>query len=229
MAKIKLGALAQDVRGSLAGSTFARNSAGSYVRQKVSPVQPQSALQIAQRGIFSVASQAWRNLDGGERALWNGWAAGHPIVDVFGDALILSGVAACTKINAMRLTHGLAIATTPPADPIAPPVVPTAVVANPLGIVALTYPTGGITTGFTAEVWTPGEVGPGVSFIESGMRLGGFFRPGTDVAPEVDCAARNVRLSSALANRFPVRLYTMTADCLPISSLFFDLVVEAGA
>jgi len=114
MAKVKLGALAQDVRGTIAGQTFSRNKGGSYVRQKVSGTQPQTARQTAQRSILSQVSIAWANTEATTRALWYAYAENNPVLDVFGDALKLNGAAAFAKLNAVRVTCGQAIIATPP-------------------------------------------------------------------------------------------------------------------
>jgi hypothetical protein len=101
MALVKLGGLAQDVRGSLNGNVFSRNRGGAYVRTKVSPVQPQTSFQQKVRAIFKAVAQMWATtLDAGQRAAWDAWAAVHPFVNVFGDSIILSGVAAFEAVNA---------------------------------------------------------------------------------------------------------------------------------
>lgn len=114
MAKIKLGALAQDVRGSLAGSTFARNKGGSYVRQKVSPTQPQSPLQTMQRQILAAVAALWAATTAAVRAEWYAYAEANPVTDVFGDAVRLNGAAAFAKLNAVLKTCALNLITTPP-------------------------------------------------------------------------------------------------------------------
>lgn len=100
MALIKLGALAQDVRGSLNGTTFSRNRGGAYVRSKVSPVQPVSGFADLARSIFAAVSQRWSGvLTDAQRAGWDAWSATHPFINVFGDAIILSGVAMYQAVN----------------------------------------------------------------------------------------------------------------------------------
>jgi hypothetical protein len=114
MAKVKLGALAQDVRGSIAGQTFSRNKGGSYVRQKVSPTQPQTTRQTVQRAILSQVAIAWANTEAATRALWYAYAENHPVLDVFGDAVKLNGAAMFQKLNAVVRTCGYAPVATPP-------------------------------------------------------------------------------------------------------------------
>lgn len=120
MAKINLGALAQDVRGSLLGTTFSRNRGGSFVRGKVSPVQPLTARQTAQRAIFSDLTKGWQTLTPAQQNAWIAWAVINKVTDVFGNAITLSGINAYLKINATILTFGGAIITLPPPPPGTP-------------------------------------------------------------------------------------------------------------
>ena len=100
MALIKLGGLAQDVRGSLAGTTFSRNRGGAYVRQKISPCQPITPFNSAARAIFKALSQRWATaLTDIQRIAWEAFAALHPYTNVFGDSLILSGIAIFQAVN----------------------------------------------------------------------------------------------------------------------------------
>lgn len=108
MARIKMGALAQDVRGSLNGTVFARNRGGAYVRSKVSPVQPVSEWSSAARAGFSAVAKRWASvLTDAQRAGWSAFAAVHPFINVFGDSITLSGIAFYQAVNQrVRLCGG---------------------------------------------------------------------------------------------------------------------------
>jgi hypothetical protein len=100
MALLKLGGLAQDVRGSLNGSVFSRNRGGAYVRTKVSPVQPITASNTLSRELFKAISQRWASTPtSGQRSGIEAFAAVHPFSNVFGDAIILSGIAFYQALN----------------------------------------------------------------------------------------------------------------------------------
>lgn len=100
MALIKLGGLAQDVRGSQNGLTFSRNKGGAYVRQKVSPVQPVSEFSSRARAIFADLSQRWAtDLTDSQRQAWIAFASTHTYVNIFGDAITLSGIAMYQAVN----------------------------------------------------------------------------------------------------------------------------------
>lgn len=117
MALIKLGGLAQDVRGSQNGLTFARNKGGAYVRQKVSPVQPRSAAQLAVRENLSQGAKNWSGLlTDDERSAWAGFAAANTRTNVFGDTTHLSGLQWYVGLNQVLVQVGSARITDPPTD-----------------------------------------------------------------------------------------------------------------
>lgn len=117
MALINLGALTQDVRGSLNGSVFSRNKGGAYVRTKVSPVQPRTPAQLAQRAIFSTNAKAWSGLlTPAQRAEWTAFALAFPLTNVFGNAITISGLAAYGQLNNVLGTIGISAELDPPAD-----------------------------------------------------------------------------------------------------------------
>lgn len=100
MALVKLGGLAQDVRGTLNGSVFSRNRGGAYIRSKVSPLQPVSPASSRVRAAFKSTAQRWATvLDDFQRSAWDAFAAVHPFVNVFGDAITLSGIAMYEALN----------------------------------------------------------------------------------------------------------------------------------
>lgn len=124
MALIKLGGLAQDVRGSLNGTTFSRNKGGAYVRTKVSPVQPRSPAQLRQRLIFGNNAKAWSTLTDTQRAAWLSFAQANPLVNVFGDSIIISGLAAYQQLNSVLGTIAMPLISDPPTDKSVIPLVP---------------------------------------------------------------------------------------------------------
>lgn len=225
MAKINLGALAQDVRGSLAGSTFSKGRSGSIVRQKVSPVQPRTARQLAQRAIFAEASQAWRDLTDNNRADWINWAASHKVVDVFGMARILAGNAAYIRVNAVRLTAGLAMIAAPPADEGPGPY------PYQLQILPISY---GLRIEFSDVLpvnsnyllyATPGH-SPGASFVNSQFRLAGVLtQSGAGAQFDVFPKTFNPALTWTPGQRIAVRAaYLGTSGVIQSSHLLTAIV-----
>lgn len=118
MALVLLGPALSDARGKVGGVVFSRNAAGQYIRAKVSPVQPRSAFQQAIRATMTYCAQRWRNtLTAAQRAGWEAYARGTPLVDRFGHKQTRSGIAMYLRWNAeMRRQHD-ALMDTPPAIP----------------------------------------------------------------------------------------------------------------
>lgn len=107
MAKILYGPAIAEARGSVAGTTFSRNTYGPYIRNKTSPVQPQSNPQQQQRSAFSSISRRWRDtLTAAQREAWEDYAAGTPIIDVFGNKQTLKGNAIYCAFNSTWLRNG---------------------------------------------------------------------------------------------------------------------------
>lgn len=114
MAKIKFGMMMTDARGKLGGQVFSKNRGGAYVRTKVTPSNPQTADQVAQRALLASASQSWRGLTEPERESWNGAVSNFSSTNVFGDIINPTGAQLHTKINInIALAGGVAV-TTPP-------------------------------------------------------------------------------------------------------------------
>jgi hypothetical protein len=77
MARIVLGALIQDIRGSIAGSTFSAWKGKNYLKNKaVTIANPQTAVQMARRGNFGASVSAWRGIPPSGQALWEEYAQG---------------------------------------------------------------------------------------------------------------------------------------------------------
>lgn len=117
MALIKLGSLAQDVRGSQNGLTFSRNKGGAYVRQKVSPVQPRTPAQLAVRENFSLNTKRWSGtMTQADRDSWTAYATTYPYTNVFGDASVLTGLAMSVARNQVLNQCGVASILAAPTD-----------------------------------------------------------------------------------------------------------------
>lgn len=114
MAKIKFGMMMTDARGKLGGQVFSKNRGGAYVRTKVTPSNPQTADQVAQRALLSSASQSWRGLTEAERESWNGAVSNYSSTNVFGDIINPTGAQLHTKININVALAGGSVVTTPP-------------------------------------------------------------------------------------------------------------------
>src|SRR4051794_38926446 len=100
MAKIKYSALVSDMRNKLNGSVMSQNRYGSFVRNKVTPVNPQTSYQQAARQSLGNLSSSFRELTAGQIAAWNRSGVNFPFTDIFGDIKHLSGQTLFVKLNA---------------------------------------------------------------------------------------------------------------------------------
>ena len=114
--KVLWGSLTADARGKMGGVVASRNKAGSYLRTKVSPVQPNTPPQQAVRYAMTAVAQAWRDtLTAAMRALWEDYALTTPLRDVFGAKKTRSGISMFTRYNTPIVRMGGSILTTAPA------------------------------------------------------------------------------------------------------------------
>lgn len=114
MAKVKFSALISDMRNKLNGSVFSKNRAGSYLRNKVTPVNPQSVAQTAARALLTTFSQTWRTLTEEQRSAWNGAVSQWATTDIFGDIKNPTGLQLYIRLNVNVSLAGGSALTAPP-------------------------------------------------------------------------------------------------------------------
>jgi len=100
------GVLVGELRGSMAGITASRNSSGSYIRKKVTPVNPQTDAQMEVRSIFGALASSWSGLTEAERNSFNVQAPNYPNTDVFGNSAPLTGQQLFQRLNNQLLQLG---------------------------------------------------------------------------------------------------------------------------
>ena len=171
MAKILTTAIVADIRNKLNGSVFSKNRYGAYVRTKVTPVNPQTTAQQAQRNKLSTNSQAWRGLTEGQRQGWIAAASSFPATDIFGNPKVLSGNALYVKLNNNLHTLGLPSISDAPA----PVAIPALSLTNLQAIsgtnsVSLTFDPAAIPADFSMVIEATPQMGAGISFVKNRYR-----------------------------------------------------------
>ncbi len=107
MALVKYGGGIVQMSGSIAGSVFARNKSGNYIRPRTKPVNPQSPRQEAARAIVSYLAEYWHtDLTPVERNLWDVYAAAVGWNNRLGETIHLSGFNMFIRSNAAQKTMG---------------------------------------------------------------------------------------------------------------------------
>ena len=178
MAKILTTAIVADIRNKLNGSVFSKNRYGSYVRTKVTPVNPQTTAQQNVRSTLSSLSQQWRALSQSQRQSWIDAAPNFPFSDIFGNSKILSGSTLFQKLNNNLLQageSGLLVAPSP-ADIITVSLESLTAAAGAPALSLAFTPTP-VPAGFDLVIEATGNVPPGISFVKNKFRRLGIIEP----------------------------------------------------
>lgn len=110
MALVKYGGGIVQMSGSIAGSVFARNKSGNYVRPRTKPVNPNSFRQEFIRTALSLLAEWWHtNLTEVERGLWETYAAAVAMKNKLGETIHLSGFNHFIRTNTTQRMLGEAI------------------------------------------------------------------------------------------------------------------------
>lgn len=100
-----------------AGNTVAsRNRNGSYLRTRVTPVNPRTSLQSAVRASFASFATNWKALTDAQRGSWDALGAGTSRTDSLGSTYTLTGLQSYISVNRNLATIGSAAVTTAPAN-----------------------------------------------------------------------------------------------------------------
>lgn len=183
MAKVKYSALVSDMRNKLNGSVLSKNRAGNYIRNKTTPVNPQTASQQANRQNLGSMSSAWAGLTESQRASWRSAVASFPYTDIFGDRKELDGKSLFVKLNMNLLNAGTATIQDAPASVAIPTLSIGSLTADDDVGIQLTISLQTIPVGYALLVYATPKVGGGVYFVKNQYRLLGSF---TATLSEVD-------------------------------------------
>jgi hypothetical protein len=182
MARIKMAHIVAEIRGKIGGTVFSRNRAGAYIREKVTPINPQSSSQTEVRGFFAQVAQAWRGLTDAQRLQWKTAVSNFKGTNIFGDVKTLTGSQLHQKLNLNILNIGGSEITTPPLPSSVPAMESMSAVAdNSDNTLVITY-SPAIDAGVTMEIFATAPVSAGKSFVKSEFKkLGNFLA--ADVSP----------------------------------------------
>lgn len=175
--KLKWGALVVAGSGKIGGHVAARNSAGAYLRTKVTPINPNTVAQVAARARLGANAKAWTNLTQVQRDTWNSTSVDFTAKNAFGDGIKLSGINVHSRLNNnLNLIGESAILVSPPAESFAGPTV-VAVVSNVQGSILTIGPDLDVPVGAAGVVRATAPQSAGKNFVKSEFRV-------IDIAPE---------------------------------------------
>jgi hypothetical protein len=189
--KIKWGALVVDGRNKIGGQVASKNRHGAYMRNKVTPVNPQSASQVTVRARLSGFAAGWRGLTAAQRLAWNAAVSDYKKTDIFGDIQNPSGFNLYVKLNSNLANIGIAAISNPPL-PQAVSVFTTGTLAAAAGAqtMSLTVTPAVQPVGETIVVRATPGISAGKSFVKSEFRQIGTFTAA--VAGAYDLAANYI-------------------------------------
>jgi hypothetical protein len=200
MAKIKYSALVSEMRNKLNGSVLSKNRYGNYIRNKVTPVNPQTSYQLQQRANLSALSSGWRTLTQSQRDGWISAAKSASKTDIFGDSKTLSGQAYYVSLNLNLLRAGSAQIDDAPLTESVPYLGITAMlyatVGGTIDEVSVTIAPTAIPAGYKLIVYITPGLSPGIAFVKNQFRYLGTFT----------VAAGKADISAAVESRFGVAI-----------------------
>lgn len=161
------------LRGSVAGNKFSRNTYGTYLARKSTPVNPMSPAQTLVRERMSGIAKAWSGtLTEVQRGAWRALCLGYPVTDIFGDSQVLTGIAMFVKVNIIRRLIGDVPLADPPSNLEVEPVLSAVLAAPGDGDSTLSV---AFANDCTADerlvVRVAMNVAPGVQFIKNRLRF----------------------------------------------------------
>lgn len=172
MAKIKFGMMMTDARGKLGGQVFSKNRSGAYVRTKVTPVNPRTESQQANRSLLGSLSSGWSSLNELQRNAWNSAVANWQKTNVFGDIQNPTGKNLFTGLNKNRLAHypSLAIMEIPPTkSEFASFSIRSGSISASTGVASVTL-SAGVSTSADFRVRATPSLSPGTSYVTNQLR-----------------------------------------------------------
>lgn len=168
--KVKFSALVSDMRGKLNGSVASRNRSSSYLRNKVTPVNPNTSYQQAIKNRLTTRAQAWRGLTQAQRDSFNSAVSGFAKTNIFGDLRSPSGFNLYCLLNSNLVNAGQSVINTPPTSSSVSTVAIGALTAA-FGTPALSLALGAaVPTGTVMVVCATPALSAGKSFVRSEFR-----------------------------------------------------------
>lgn len=89
--------------GSIAGITFSHNRGGKYIRERVTPTDPSTPLQVAVRNAMAALTVRWNEtLTALQRTAWETYASNVEMTNRIGDTVFLTGQQQYLRSNIPR-------------------------------------------------------------------------------------------------------------------------------
>lgn len=172
MAKIKWGSIVTDGRGKVGGQVYSKNKFGAYLRNKVTPVNPQTLAQTQARTRFVGFSQGWRGLTSVQRQQWNDATINFPKTNQFGDTVYLTGAQLYQSLNnTLQVTSSSTLTAPPTPASVTAITAATLTAAKGTPAMSLTFAPTPVPASTSYLIYMTNGVSPGVSFVKNLYRL----------------------------------------------------------
>ena len=194
MARILFTAMVAEARGKLNGNVFSRNKGGAVIRNKVTPINPNTSHQSLQRAYQSDISKAWAgDLTDDQRKGWSTYGQQIGAKSIFGNSLILSGIATYIRINRIVLNSGGARVDDAPITQSVPSILSLGLTANHIGpVLTVAFSPTPLVSPQGLYVFATPTVSVGISNVSNRLRFISFF----------DGAASPLNIMTAWTTRF---------------------------
>jgi hypothetical protein len=180
MAKFTPGAIISEIRGTIASTTFSKNAAGAIIRNRVKPINRNSAAQNIQRQLFATISSAWRGLTQEQRNSWIEATPDFPYQDSLGQTKQLTGAQLHQKLNLNLLLIGESMINSAPPQTSFPEFAVGAVAASSAAFTVAFTPDP-VPAGFALVVYATRPLSAGIDFVsQSDFRLVQVEDPAAD-------------------------------------------------
>ena len=177
--KIKWGALVVDGRNKIGGQVASKNRAGAYMRNKVTPVNPQTSFQTTVRNRLTSFSQSWRDLTAAQILAWNAAVENFKRTDIFGDLKTPTGLNLYNRLNL-----NLAAANAPSISDPPSPSTTTALTSlsfvpdQTAGTMLVAFAPTPIPAGHRMVISATAPYSPGITFVKNRFRQVTVFNAG---------------------------------------------------
>ena len=210
------GSLIAQASGSVAGNTFSRNRGGQYIRNRATPINPNTAQQIAVRSAFADLANLWSGtLSQGQRDAWNDYAANVPVLNRLGDSIFLTGFNMYIRSNTSRMQAGIVRVDDGPTDftlgSFTPMSSAAAVTANAVAITFTSSDAWVNEDGAHLMVYTSRSVQPTIDFFKGPFQFAGSVA-GDGVTPPTSPVSVTNPFTNTLGNKVYARVRVTRAD-----------------
>lgn len=159
-----------EARGKLNGAVFSRNRYAAIIRNKTSPVNPQTSAQALQRQNFAALSASFRGLTPEQITGWNEAAANFGRTNVFGQTYYQTGLNLYVGLNTNLLNANASEISDAPT-PVEMPVLEIGAITNSDVAQTIAFTPTPVPTDHALLIFATAPVSAGRNFLKNRYRL----------------------------------------------------------